>query len=124
MARIAGVNVPTHKKLWVALTYVYGIGNFKSMSICRDAELDPERRVSTLSEIEVGKLRSVIGAKHVVEGDLRRVVSSSIAALKDSGSYRGSRHIKGLPMNSRTRTNARTRRGKRVAIAGKKIAPK
>ncbi len=124
MARISGVNIPTYKKLWVALTYIYGIGNTKAVSICKDAELDSERRVNTLNEVEIGKLRSVIASKHAVEGDLKRVVASSISALKDNGSYRGSRHIKGLPMNSRTRTNARTRRGKRIAIAGKKIAPK
>ena len=121
MARIAGVDLPRNKRVEVALTYIYGVGRAKSRSILEDAGIDFDRKSDDLTEQEVAKLRSVIDSKHKVEGDARREVSLAIKRLIDLGCYRGIRHRKGLPVRGqRTNTNARTRKGKAVAIAGKK----
>lgn len=125
MARIAGVNIPTQKRVIIALTYIYGIGPVKSKQIVTSAGIDETRRVSDLSDQEILKIREIIDRDHKVEGDLRREVSINIKRLMDLGCYRGLRHRKGLPVRGqRTHTNARTRKGKAVPIAGKKIAKK
>lgn len=121
MARIAGVNIPSQKRVEIALTYIYGIGHTKAMKICEQANITKERRVYDLSEDELSVIRGIIDAEHQVEGDLRRVVAMNIKRLVDLGCYRGQRHRKGLPVRGqRTHTNARTRKGKAIAIAGKK----
>ncbi|PLX29575.1 MAG: 30S ribosomal protein S13 [Alphaproteobacteria bacterium] len=121
MARIAGINLPAGKPVWISLTYIYGIGRTASVDICRKANVEPMTRVSKLTEDEVSAIRQVIDQDHQVEGDLRRVVSMNIKRLVDLGCYRGLRHRKRLPVRGqRTHTNARTRKGKAVAIAGKK----
>lgn len=121
MARIAGVNIPTNKKVGVALTYIYGIGNLSSSKICQQAAIDSNRRVHELTDDEIIKLREVIDSNYVVEGDLRREISTDIKKLIDIKCYRGTRHIRRLPVRGqRTHTNARTRKGKAIAIAGKK----
>ncbi len=121
MARIAGVNIPTHKTLFAALQYIYGIGPVKAREICAKNHLDEGRRVSTLDEKDVLELRELIDKEYKVEGDLRREVAMNIKRLMDLGCYRGLRHRKNLPVRGqRTHTNARTRRGKAVPIAGKK----
>ena len=125
MARIAGVNIPTQKKLGVALTYIYGIGKKLSNDVCKEANVDTNARVQDLSESEIKSISNVISASHNVEGDLRREVSSNIKRLKDLGTYRGVRHRKNLPCRGqRTHTNARTKKGKAIAIAGKKKVTK
>ncbi len=125
MARIAGVNIPTNKKLWVGLTYVFGIGKKTSFEICKKANLSTEKRVNTLSEDEVKLLREVIDGGYKVEGELRRDIGSNITALKSIKCYRGLRHIRKLPVRGqRTHTNARTRKGKAIPIAGKKMVTK
>ncbi len=125
MARIAGVNIPTQKRLVIALTYIYGIGNIRSKEICEKTGIDPSKRVNKLSDAEVLKIRELIDRDYQVEGELRRSVSMNIKRLMDLGCYRGLRHRRGLPVRGqRTHTNARTRKGKAVAIAGKKIASK
>ena len=125
MARIAGVNIPTQKKVWIALTYIYGIGKHQSSEIIKMTGIDGDKRVHSLTDQEVLKIREVIDANHKVEGDLRRDVSMNIKRLMDLGCYRGLRHRKGLPVRGqRTHTNARTRKGKAVAIAGKKMVGK
>ena len=124
MARIAGVNIPTQKKLGVALTYVYGIGNKISKDVCSQANVDANTRVQDLSEAEIKNVSDVISSSFLVEGDLRRDYSLSIKRLIDLACYRGSRHRKKLPVRGqRTRCNARTRKGKAIAIAGKKLTP-
>lgn len=121
MARIAGVNVPTQKKILVGLTYIYGVGPVKAQSIVNDLSLDPNKRINELTDHDILKIREYIDANIKVEGDLRREVSMNIKRLTDLGCYRGLRHRKGLPVRGqRTHTNARTRKGKAVAIAGKK----
>jgi small subunit ribosomal protein S13 len=121
VARIAGVNIPTNKKVFIGLTYIFGIGRKKSYEICGIANIDPDKRVNALSEEEVIRLREAIDSGFTVEGELRKVISMNIKNLKDIKSYRGQRHIKKLPTRGqRTHTNARTRRGKAIAIAGKK----
>jgi small subunit ribosomal protein S13 len=121
MARISGVNIPTNKKIYVALTYIFGIGPKMAGNICTDATIDINKRVSELNDEELNKIRDLIDQKHVVEGDLRRKISLDIKRLNDLGCYRGLRHRKKLPVRGqRTHTNARTRKGKAVAIAGKK----
>jgi small subunit ribosomal protein S13 len=121
MARIAGVNVPTQKKVVIGLTYIYGIGLNRANQIMKDLEIDLAKRVNQLSDHEVLKIREYIDAHIKVEGDLRRDISMNIKRLMDLGCYRGLRHRKGLPVRGqRTHTNARTRKGKAVAIAGKK----
>ena len=121
MARIAGINIPTQKKLKIALTYVYGIGNKVSNDICLKAKVDSNARVQDLSESEIKNISDVISSSFLVEGDLRREVSGNIKRLKDLGTYRGVRHRRNLPCRGqRTHTNARTKKGKAIAIAGKK----
>ncbi|UNM06275.1 MAG: 30S ribosomal protein S13 [Holosporaceae bacterium] len=123
MARIAGVNVPTKKRVEIALTYIYGIGKTKSAEICVKAKIKPEQRMHELTESELSTIRDIIDRDHQVEGDLRRFVSMNIKRLVDLGCYRGLRHRKGLPTRGqRTHTNARTRKGKAKPIAGKKKA--
>jgi len=125
MARIAGVNIPTQKKLGVALTYIYGIGIKLSTDVCKEANVDMNTRVQDLSESEIKSLADVISNSYNVEGDLRREVSGNIKRLKDLGTYRGVRHRKNLPCRGqRTHTNARTKKGKAIAIAGKKKVTK
>ena len=125
MARIAGVNIPTQKKLGVALTYIYGIGKKLSNDVCKEANVDINTRVQDLSESEIKNVSDAISASHNVEGDLRREVSGNIKRLKDLGTYRGARHRKNLPCRGqRTHTNARTKKGKAIAIAGKKNVTK
>lgn len=123
MARIAGVNVPSQKRVEIALTYIYGIGKTKAVEICKKANIDTARRVHQLTEDELSTIRDIIEEDHQVEGDLRRYVSMNIKRLVDLGCYRGLRHRKGLPTRGqRTHTNARTRKGKAKPIAGKKKA--
>jgi small subunit ribosomal protein S13 len=125
VARIAGVNIPTQKKVFIGLTSIFGIGQAKSMEILDKAGVDPHRRVNALTDQEVLKIREIIDRDYHVEGDLRREVSMNIKRLMDLGCYRGLRHRKGLPVRGqRTHTNARTRKGKAVPIAGKKMAGK
>ena len=125
MARIAGINIPTQKKLKIALTYVYGIGNKVSNDICLKANVDSNTRVQDLSESEIKNISDVISSSFLVEGDLRREVSGNIKRLKDLGTYRGVRHRRKLPCRGqRTHTNARTKKGKAIAIAGKKKVTK
>ena len=125
MARIAGVNVPTNKRLIIALTYIYGIGPKYSKDICEKVNIDGSKRVNSLNEDEIIKIREFIDKNFLVEGDLRREVSVRIKILTDLGCYRGLRHRKKLPVRGqRTHTNARTRKGKAVAIAGKKKVTK
>tara|TARA_B100001057_G_scaffold465418_1_gene521543 strand:+ start:52 stop:432 length:381 start_codon:yes stop_codon:yes gene_type:complete len=125
MARISGVNIPTNKKVHIALTYIFGIGKKISNDICRDASVDISKRVSELNDEELNKIRELIDSKITVEGDLRRKISMDIKRLNDLGCYRGLRHRKKLPVRGqRTHTNARTRKGKAVAIAGKKKVTK
>ena len=125
MARISGVNIPTNKRVQVALTYIFGIGPKIAGDICSEASIDLSKRINQLTEEEVNKIRDLIEKKHSVEGDLRRKISMNIKRLTDLGSYRGLRHRKKLPVRGqRTHTNARTRKGKAVAIAGKKKVTK
>ena len=117
MARIAGVTIPTEKQVQIALTYIYGIGPKHASSILAAAKIEPTTRVKNLTEAEEQKLREIIDAGYVVEGDLQRLVTNNIKRLKDVGSYRGLRHKAGLPTRGqRTRTNARTRKGRAVAV--------
>jgi small subunit ribosomal protein S13 len=121
MARIAGVNIPTNKRVVIALTYIHGIGRTKAMQIANKLGIAPERRVQDLTDQEVLQIRETIDQQHNVEGDLRRQVAMNIKRLMDLASYRGLRHRKGLPVRGqRTHTNARTRKGKAKPIAGKK----
>ncbi len=121
MARIAGVNLPTNKRVVIALQYIHGIGGHKAQEIMDTLKLDPARRVSQLSDAEVLQIREMIDRDFVVEGDLRREVAMHIKRLMDLGCYRGLRHRRGLPVRGqRTHTNARTRKGPAKAIAGKK----
>jgi small subunit ribosomal protein S13 len=121
VARIAGVNIPSSKRLEIALTYIHGIGKAKSKEICEKAGLDPNLRVNKLQDSDVIKIREIIDASYMVEGELRREVGMNIKRLMDLGCYRGLRHRRRLPVRGqRTHTNARTRKGKAVAIAGKK----
>ena len=125
MARISGVNIPTAKKIHIALTYIYGIGSKIASELCDQASIDKSKRVNELNDDELNKIREIIDQKHIVEGDLRRKVSMDIKRLNDLGCYRGLRHRKKLPVRGqRTHTNARTRKGKAVAIAGKKKVTK
>ena len=125
MARISGINIPTNKKVHIALTYIFGIGKKISNEICKDASVNVSKRVSELNDEELNKIRELIDNKITVEGDLRRKISMDIKRLNDLGCYRGLRHRKKLPVRGqRTHTNARTRKGKAVAIAGKKKVTK
>jgi len=121
VARIAGVNIPTQKRVIIALTYIHGIGNAKAKEIAAKVGIPAERRVSQLTDAEVVRIREVIDQDYNVEGDLRREVAMNIKRLMDLGCYRGLRHRQGLPVRGqRTHTNARTRKGPAKAIAGKK----
>ena len=121
MARIAGVNLPTNKRVVIALTYIHGIGNTKAQEITNKLSIAAERRIPDLSDQEVLQIREAIDADHTVEGDLRRQTAMNIKRLMDLACYRGLRHRKGLPVRGqRTHTNARTRKGKAKPIAGKK----
>jgi len=121
LARIAGVNLPTAKRVEIALTYIHGIGPSKAKEITTKLGIEPARRVNQLTDGEVLKIRETIDADYTVEGDLRREVAMNIKRLMDLGCYRGLRHRKGLPVRGqRTHTNARTRKGPAKAIAGKK----
>ncbi len=123
MARISGVNIPSGKRVQVALTYIFGIGNTRAKKICEDAKLDPSKRVNALTEQELTTVRDLIDKSYVVEGDLRRDNAVNLKRLVDLGCYRGLRHRKGLPVRGqRTHTNARTRKGKSRPVAGKKKA--
>ena len=123
MARIAGVNIPTQKRVLIALTYIHGIGATKAKEICEKVGIPAERRVSQLTDDEVVRIRETIDRDYRVEGDLRREVAMNIKRLMDLGCYRGLRHRKNLPVRGqRTQTNARTRKGKARPIAGKKKA--
>tara|TARA_B100000945_G_scaffold211213_1_gene170029 strand:- start:1091 stop:1471 length:381 start_codon:yes stop_codon:yes gene_type:complete len=125
MARISGVNIPTNKKVHIALTYIFGIGKKIASNICEEASIDVSKRVSELNDDELNKIRDLIDNNHSVEGDLRRKISMDIKRLNDLGCYRGLRHRKKLPVRGqRTHTNARTRKGKAIAIAGKKKVTK
>ena len=124
MARIAGVNIPQNKNVQIGLTYIYGIGDKFSKDICKSLSIPNDKRVNQLTDEEILKIREFIDKNYTVEGDLRRENSFSIKRLMDLASYRGSRHKKKLPARGqRTRCNARTRKGKAVAIAGKKLTP-
>lgn len=121
MARIAGVNIPTNKRVVIALTYIHGIGDLKAKEICEKVNIPSEFRVNQLSDSDVIGIREVIDRDYMVEGDLRREVAMNIKRLMDLGCYRGLRHRRGLPVRGqRTHTNARTRKGPARAIAGKK----
>ena len=127
MARISGVTIPSEKQVWVSLTYVYGIGPKTSQQILEAAKVDPTIRVKNLTDAEVSRIQDYINANLTVEGELQRVVSGNIKRLKDINSYRGVRHKNNLPTKGqRTRTNARTRRGKKVTVGGtaRKVAEK
>ena len=124
MARIAGVNIPQNKLVHIGLTYIYGIGNKFSQQICNELEIPKSKRVNELTDDQILKIREFIDQKFTVEGDLRRETSLSIKRLIDLATYRGSRHRKKLPVRGqRTRCNSRTRKGKAIAIAGKKLTP-
>ena len=124
MARIAGINIPQNKLVHVGLTYIYGIGNKFSQQICNELEIPKSKRVNELTDDQILKIREYIDQKFTVEGDLRRDYSLSIKRLIDLACYRGTRHRKKLPVRGqRTRCNARTRKGKAIAIAGKKLTP-
>jgi small subunit ribosomal protein S13 len=121
VARIAGVNIPTNKRVEIALTYIHGIGDTFAKEICSKVSIPPERRVNELTDAEVSQIRETIDRDYVVEGDLRREVAMNIKRLMDLGCYRGLRHRRGLPVRGqRTNTNARTRKGPAKPIAGKK----
>jgi small subunit ribosomal protein S13 len=123
LARFAGVNIPTNKRVVVALQYIHGIGAAKAKEICEKVGIDAPRRVNQLTDAEVLQIREAIDRDYTVEGDLRREVAMNIKRLMDLGSYRGLRHRRGLPVRGqRTHTNARTRKGPAKAIAGKKQA--
>lgn len=127
MARISGVTIPAEKQIHVALTYVYGIGPKTSADILTAAKIEPTVRAKDLTDAEISRIQDVINEKYVVEGELQRIVSGNVKRLKDIGAYRGLRHKANLPSRGqRTKTNARTRRGKKVTVGGtaKKVASK
>lgn len=125
MARIAGVDLPREKRIEYALTYIYGIGLARSQEILSKAEISPDTRVKDLAENEATKLREIVEKTYLVEGDLRREIQLSIKRLMDIGCYRGLRHRRGLPVRGQsTKTNARTRKGPRRTVAGKRRAPR
>lgn len=127
MARIAGVTIPDHKQIGISLTYVYGIGPKTASDILTKAKVDPTVRVKSMTDDELGRITEVISSDYTVEGELQRIVVANIKRLKDIKSYRGARHTANLPSRGqRTRTNARTRRGKKITVGGtaKKVAAK
>jgi small subunit ribosomal protein S13 len=124
MARITGVDLPRNKRMEIALTYIYGIGRSAALTILNGAEVDPARKSDDLTDDEVNRIRREIDTNFKVEGDLRREVTQHIKRLVDLGCYRGMRHRRNLPVRGqRTHTNARTRKGPRKTVAGKKMAP-
>ncbi len=124
MARIAGIDLPRNKRLEIGLTYIYGIGLSRSHEILKETGINPDTRVKDLTDEEITQLRTFIENNYQIEGDLRRWESMSIKRLVDIGCYRGRRHRLGLPVRGqRTRTNGRTRRGRKITVAGKKKAP-
>src|SRR5437763_13048424 len=121
MPRIAGVDIPADKPIWISLTYLYGVGRTNSRQILKEVGIDPQRRAKELSEDELAKIIGVLDKGWLVEGALRRTHQQNIARLRDIGSYRGNRHRRSLPVRGqRTRSNARTRKGPRKTVAGKK----
>jgi small subunit ribosomal protein S13 len=125
VARIAGVDLPRDKRLEIGLTYIYGVGLTRAQKICADTDVDPDTRIRQLTDDEVTRIRRYIEATFQVEGDLRREVQQNIKRKIEIGSYQGIRHRRGLPVRGqRTHTNARSRKGRRVAIAGKKKVTK
>jgi small subunit ribosomal protein S13 len=127
MARISGVTIPTEKQVWVSLTYVHGIGAKSSYDILAGAKVEPTVRVKDLTDAEIGRIQEIINETYTVEGELQRIVSGNIKRLKEIKSYRGIRHSQSLPSRGqRTKTNARTRRGKKITVGGtaKKVASK
>ncbi|MFZ5392159.1 MAG: 30S ribosomal protein S13 [Patescibacteria group bacterium] len=124
MARISGVQIPTEKRVEIALTYIYGIGLTSSQKILKIANISPDTRVKDLTNEQLDKIREIIDKNHLVEGVLRQKISTNIKRLKEIGSYRGDRHNRRLPLRGqRTRTNARTRRGRKMTVATSKKAP-
>jgi small subunit ribosomal protein S13 len=125
MARIAGVDIPRDKRVEISLTYIYGVGRSTANRILKRAEINPDTRVKDLTEQEISRIREVLEGNYVVEGDLRRELSVNIKRLMDTGTYRGLRHRRGLPVRGqRTRTNSRTRKGPRRTVGAKKKAKK
>ncbi len=121
MPRILGVDIPKEKRIEAALPYLYGIGPHRAKLVLEAAKIDPNRRAKELSDEEIARLTTIIQNQYIIEGDLRREISQNIRRLQDVGSYRGLRHRKGLPVRGqRSRTNARTRKGKKAAVGGKK----
>jgi small subunit ribosomal protein S13 len=121
MPRVVGVDVPAQKAIWIALTYIYGIGRHNAMDILNEAKVDSNAKASKLTEDELSRITQIIERNYIVGGQLRRQITQNIARLRDIGCYRGFRHRKGLPVRGqRTRTNARTRKGPRKTVAGKK----
>lgn len=119
MARISGVTIPDNKQVWVALTYIFGIGPKTSMDILEQAKIDTTVRVKDLNDAELGRIQDVINNNYTIEGELQRVITGNIKRLRDIKAYRGERHARSLPSRGqRTRTNARTRRGKKVTVGG------
>ena len=127
MARISGVTIPDNKQTWVALTYIFGIGPKTSMNILTEAKIEPTVRVKNLTDAEIGRIQDIINNNYTIEGELQRIITGNIKRLKDIKAYRGDRHARSLPARGqRTRTNARTKRGKKVTVGGtaKKAASK
>ncbi len=123
MARISGIDIPKNKRVEISLTYIYGIGRKRSKDICEAMGFSPTKRTHELNDEEIAKIRDMIQAQFKIEGDLRREISMSIKRLMDLGTYRGTRHKKGLPVRGqRTKSNARTRKGPRKTVANKKKA--
>jgi small subunit ribosomal protein S13 len=121
MPRIAGVDIPADKPIWVSLTYIYGVGPYNSKKMLKEAGIDAQRRAKDITEEELAKVIALIDKEYLVEGALRRSIQQNIARLRDIGSYRGNRHRRALPVRGqRTRSNARTRKGPRKTVAGKK----
>ncbi len=121
MARIAGIDLPKNKKAFIGLTYIYGIGQYSAQKILAQAKVDPNKKISELTETEIAEIRAIMTNEYKVEGTLRSEVQQNIKRLMDIGCYRGIRHRRGLPVRGqRTRTNSRTRKGKRRTVAGKK----
>ncbi len=119
--RIAGINLPNDKRIIIALTYVYGVGNNRAQEVLKQVKINPDTKVNNLKEDEINKLREALEKKYLLEGDLRREVNSHIKRLKEIDSYRGTRHTKGLPVHGqRTKTNARTKRGKKQTMGSGK----
>ncbi len=121
MPRISGIDIPNDKPIWISLTYIYGVGRTNSRAILKEAGIEPQRRAKELTEEELAKIIGIIDRQFPVEGALRRQIQQNIARLRDIGSYRGNRHRRSLPTRGqRTRSNARTRKGPRKTVAGKK----